>query len=64
MALRGLAEVDFSAFSPGAINASRMIFTELVLACPEEFTYRLETRINAGFHVFDLEKYRQKYRHL
>lgn len=32
--------------------------------CPEEFTYRLETRINAGFHVFDLEKYRQKYRHL
>ncbi|MCO5358412.1 hypothetical protein [Acidovorax kalamii] len=63
MALRGLAEVDFSAFSPGAINASWMIFTELVLA-PEEFTYRLETRINAGFHVFDLEKYRQKYRHL
>ena len=24
----------------------------------------LETRMNAGFHVFDLEKYRQKYRHL
>ncbi len=35
-----------------------------VLQSPEEFEKCLENRMNAGFQVFDLEKYRQKYRHL
>lgn len=30
---------------------------------PEEFAQSSVSRANARFHVFDLKKYRQKYRH-